>query len=269
MKHMYLFLLLGSMSLWATTPPVYQYRIYCKTEGQNVFQWGQGEPTKCPNDTSHDINIHSISVVDEQGPDVMSIKEETIKTGGNFRVQSEAVVASEGPNVTSIVEYSWPFDISVLAIYMAPDAANTGDVLTVTVGKDTVYGIITQDVNSGSTIIPVSASVVNAIAKGYYVKLDDGTHADDLGRVIAIDANNNTITVETATTNSFAAADLAQVKVSIRPVDGLELVNGLQYTLGMKKIGASFIPANTPITVEYLNKINVPKKLVLTYEYLY
>lgn len=253
----------------ATTPTVNQYRIYCNTEAKNIYQWGQQPPTTCPNNTAHIVNLNSISITDEQGPALFSIKEESTPTGGHYRTETETINAVAGPNVTTKLQYSWPFDISVLTIYLLPSAANAGDNLSITVAADTVYGILGNDVFAGTTVIPVSQSVIDYIAKGYYAALNDGTNADSLGRVISINAINNTITVETATIHSFSASTPTQVQVSVKPVDNIELVSGLQYTVGMKKIGASFIPANTMVTVEYVNKTVVPKKLVLTYEYLY
>lgn len=269
MKRLYILSILAWVCpLWAT-PNVYQYRIYCNTEAQNVYQWGQQPPTTCPNNTAHSINLNSISIVDEQGPSLFTLKEESTPTGGNYGIQSEVMNANAGPNVSTSLEFSWPFDISVLAIYMLPKIANDSDIVTITIGANMVYGTISQNIAAGATVIPVSSTVISTIAKGYYVTLSDGTNADSLGRVIGVDSVGNAITVESATVHSFAAATPTQVQVSVVPVNALELVSGLQYTIGMKKIGASFIPANTVVTVNYLNMSSVLKKLVLTYEYLY
>ena len=269
MKYIYVLIMLAiSGKLWAA-PAILQYRIYCNTESQNVYQWGQTPPTTCPNNTAHSVNLNSISITDEQGPSLFSIKEENTPTGGNYGIQSETINATAGPNVTTSLQFSWPFDISVLAIYLLPNSSNAGDTLTITVGADTVYGITTQDIPAGTTIIPVSASAMSNIAKGYYVTLSDNVNADSLARVTAIDSINNTITCEMQTVHAFSASRPTQVQVSIIPVNGIELVSNLQYVIGMKKIGASFIPANTIVNVDYVNNTVIPKKLVLTYEYLY
>lgn len=272
MKHIYF---LGYLSLLIfgnfiyAAPTVYKYRIYCNTESANVYQWAETGPATCPNNTAHSINLNSISIVDQQGPSIFAIKEETISTGGHYRTESKKISANAGPNVITSIQFSWPYDVSVLAIYMSPDSSSDGDSLTITVGANTILGILTQDIAAGVTTIPVSSSVITNIAKGYYVSVDDGNNADNLARVIAIDAINNTITTELATTHSFTAASPTYIKVNVRPVDQLELVAGLQYALGMKKIGGSFIPANTVVTVDYFNKTNVAKNLVFAYEYLY
>lgn len=232
---------------------VYKYRIYCNTEAQNVYEWAETEPTTCPNNTAHDVNLNSISIMDQQGPSLFTIKEETTPTGGHYRAETRKINADAGPNVTTSMEYSWPFDISVLAIYLLPDATTADDILTVTIGPDMVYGVVPQDITAGSTVIPVSASVMSNIKKGYYVTIDDGTNSDAVGRVIAVNTADSTITVETPTAHAFDSANLVLVKVSVRPVDNLELVSGLQYSLGMKKIGGSYIPANTIVKVDYVN----------------
>ena len=256
-------------SIIHATPTVYQYRIYCNTESANVYEWAETEPTTCPNNTAHSINPNSISIVDQQGPTLTTVKEETTPTGGHYRIESKNIIANAGTSITTSLQFSWPYDISVLAIYLSPNSANDGDVITITVGEDTIIGTITADIAAGTSVIPVNSTVISTIAKGYYVKLDDGTNADSLGRVIGFDSINNTITVEASTVHVFTAATPTYVKISVRAVDQLELVANLQYTIGMKKIGGSFIPANTMVSLDYLNKTNVPKNLVLAYEYLY
>ena len=55
MKLRILFLLLFFMlKSYASTPPsiVYQYRIFCITENQNVYEWNTVAPSTCPNNTA-------------------------------------------------------------------------------------------------------------------------------------------------------------------------------------------------------------------------
>lgn len=262
-------LIFAQCMVYSSTATVYKYRIYCITESQNVYEWAETPPTTCPHNTAHTINLNSISIVDQQGPDILSIKEESTPTGGHYRAQTETLVANAGPDVSTSMQFSWPFDISVLAIYIMADATTAGDIINVTIGKDTVYGTLSDNVNTASTIIPVSSSVITNIAKGYYVTLDDSINTDNVGRVTAVNAIDNTINVETATTHAFAATTPTLVKVNIKPIDNFQLVAGLPFTLGIKKIGGTFLPANTIVTIDYLNKGNAQKTLVFGYEYLY
>ena len=52
---------------------VYKYEIYCETEAQNVYTWGEAEPTKCPNNDDHTIDTESISIVETAGEDEVAL----------------------------------------------------------------------------------------------------------------------------------------------------------------------------------------------------
>jgi len=43
---------------------VYKYELYCETEGKNVYDWGESEPTQCPIDSGHTVDLDSISIVE-------------------------------------------------------------------------------------------------------------------------------------------------------------------------------------------------------------
>lgn len=248
---------------------VYKYRVYCISEGQNVYQWAETPPTTCPNNTAHTINANSISVVDEQGPTILSIKEESVPTGGFFKIESSEIDIAAGPNVDSVMTEQWPYNVSILDINFISGAEHEGDFVTVEMPSHKIFGAVTQDISAGATVIPVSQSVTDNIAKGFYAELADGTNTDDLGRVISVDSINHTISVENATTHSFLAATPTYVKVTVKPVDNLKLGPPMLYQIGAAKIGASHVPANEPAKITYTNMSAATKKLVFAYEYLY
>jgi hypothetical protein len=111
--------------------------------------------------------------------------------------------------------------------------------------------------------------VTSNVYVGYYITLYDGVNTNNLGRIIGIDLVNNILTVETATANAFAAATPTYVQISIRPIDTFEFGPPMSYVFGVKKIGGSYLPANTVVNVNYLNNSDTQKTLVIGYEYLY
>lgn len=43
---------------------VNRYRLYCNTESNYVFAWGESNPTTCPNNPLHDIDLQSLTILD-------------------------------------------------------------------------------------------------------------------------------------------------------------------------------------------------------------
>src|SRR3990170_8539435 len=123
--------LTSSWFLYAGDQTIYQYKIYCITEGKNVITWAETTPTTCPNNTAHTINPSSISIIDERGPDSLKIKEESIPTGGHFRAEALTMNIAAGPDVITTITKSWPYPINIFAVYMITGAEHEGDILEV------------------------------------------------------------------------------------------------------------------------------------------
>lgn len=118
-------------------------------------------------------------------------------------------------------------------------------------------------------ILHVSQTVLDNIARGFYVTLDDGIHTDNLGRVTAVNKTDGTIVVENAASQNFSSASPTYVKVTVRPIDNLELVSSMVYNVGESKIGGLHIPANQIVRISYTNNSSSQKQFVFSYEYLY
>ena len=118
--------------------------------------------------------------------------------------------------------------------------------------------------------IPVSQTVVDNTAKGYYIKLDDLTNADDVGRIISIDTTNNYIYVDTNLTNSFAVATPTYIRQCVCPIKDYIIGPPWHYSIGEAKIGGSSIPEDIDVTIEYTNKSTTDDKTFIgILEYLY
>lgn len=254
----------------ASTPPIiYKYRIYCITEGQNVYEWNTVEPTTCPNNTAHTINPNSISIVDQRAPNITTIAQETVPTGGWFKTETMIINAATGPGVVTTLTRSWPFNISLLNLYFQTTDAHTGDALTIDWASDVTIGVLTGNLSAGATTATVSISVIQNISIGFNVSFTDGTNQDNCGRVIAIDTINNSITFETATVHSFSAATPTYVQVTVSPLDNLIFGPPTVYNVAQHVIGGSHVPANQVATAYYTNNSNEAKQLYVNLEYFY
>jgi hypothetical protein len=267
MKKLFFLVLTIALALSETPSIVYQYRVFCITENQNVYQWNTAAPTQCPNNNTHTINPNSISIIDQVSSNAVKIQTESVPTGGYFKCQSHTFSAD--PNTTTTTQISWPFNISLMTVFCTTTTDQEGDVITAEVPSNIIVGLITQDVTAGDTQISVSQTVLANIAIGFHISLTDGVQLNQMGRIIDIDKIAGKLTLETAATNSFAAANPTYVRMSIIPIENLEFGPAQTYTLGQSSLGASHIPANTPIVIKYTNNGSSTKKMVINYQYLY
>lgn len=259
---------------------VFKYQIYCETEEAWKFVWaaeGEPEPDKCPTNTAHTVNLDSRAIAETvKSQDVEIIEEKGKKTQGHFQkigliVPASVIDASTGWKVK---DFAFPIPISIFAAHYKPKNMHDGDEIEFQINPDAVIGAISSDINSGVTVIPVTQTVMDNIQLGFFVKLDDGTNADELGMCTNIDTENNQITVETATTNSFAAATPTYVKITYKMVRGANgagerLVEDDIIDVGLSKIGGSHISAGVVLRARYNNISGTSKDFSFGLEILF
>ncbi len=201
-------------------------------------------------------------------PEEILIKEENIRTGGHYQAQSyELDVPASTGWVTK--DISWPIPVSILSAEWVNRSEYNHDEAEFQIAPDTIIGTISVDVSVGTTEITVSSTVIDNAEVGYYIILTDGANSDDCGRIISIDSDNSKITVETATTNSFASATPTYVKQTVKMVPHMQLNANSRTQLGESKIGGSYIPANKILRLRYNNTDGVAKTFSFILEYLY
>lgn len=116
----------------------------------------------------------------------------------------------------------------------------------------------------------VSASVIQYTLIGYHLKLDDLSNNDDLCRVIGIDKNNSKVYVEVNPSNSYSFTSPTYIRQTVYTIFNYEIGSVGEHEIGSSKIGGSYIPADTFITIEYINgSTGTDKKLSGRIEYLY
>ena len=193
----------------------------------------------------------------------VKIEEEDIATGGHYQAQSFEIDLAAAAGITN-KDITFPMPISLLGASIADTAASAGDSLEVHVAPDTIVGAITSGVEIDDTVINVSPTVTANFAVGFWVKID----TEDLGRVIAIDAEAGTITVENAATATHTAGDYVKMTVKMCPHLDLAGINAILVT-GATTIGGSYISTGTVIRIAYNNVDGQAKNFKFTFEYLY
>lgn len=250
---------------------VFYYRMFCETENDYVYVWNDKRPSKCPNSSAHTIRNNSVTITRRVAQSDVKVLEEDPDdggvTGGHFAVKSLPMTI--GPSETKTATHTWPHAISVFAIEFISSANQLGDVVDVYINPEATIGALSGDVASGATVLPVTDSVLVYARVGFEITLDDGVNNEALGAITAIDTATNEITVETATTNAFAAATPTAVKMTVHMMQNYTFGHGGPVNIGESKIGGSYIPANTPIRVVYQNKTAETKHFNPSIEYLY
>lgn len=250
-------------------PTVNQYRIRCTTDAKDEFTWSETEPTTCPTNTAHTIDAAKTVIVDAVADNEVKIQEEQTKTGAHYQTRG---IANSIPAVAEwhdFPDFSWPFPVSIFAATAYCRAEQDGDILEFLIGPDTTIGALTVDAAIGTTVLDVQQSVIDNTEVGYFIKLTDGINTDDCGRVLNVDKAGLKITVETATTNAFAAATPTYVQQTVKMLYDAEVSGGQRISLGEAKIGGSYIPANTALRLRYKNSTAAAKRFRFLMEYLY
>lgn len=248
--------------------PVYKYRVWCDTDSKWEYTWAESEPTKCPTNTSHIIDANKTSVVDSVIENTITVREENTPTGENYQASAYKISVASGTGWTT-KDISFPHPISLLAAEWTNMDSMRGDEIEFVVAPNTIVGVMASGVGSGISVIPVQQSVIDNMAIGYRADLYSASGVMDCGRVLNINDNDNTLTLENPTQQSFSAAWPTQVRMSIHMVRPSPLAGEGRIQLGESKIGGSYIPANTILRTKYNNKNGLPKDLAFFLEYLY
>jgi hypothetical protein len=116
----------------------------------------------------------------------------------------------------------------------------------------------------------VSSTVTSNIQLGYFLKFTDLTNSDEFLKVIHIDTSNNKVYVDTNVTNSYLAATPTYAQQTVAVIKDYEIGEPWEHSIGDSKIGGTWLPKDTIISVSYDNKSATDDKtFVGRVEYLY
>lgn len=98
--------------------------------------------------------------------------------------------------------------------------------------------------------------------------MTNGSTTQDLGCIVY--KTSSTIFVETAPTTNFLLSSPTYVKQTVYVLKDHIITNSKVFSIGEGKIGGSFVPADTVVTIKYTNNADfVTKKLMGFLEFLY
>lgn len=176
-------------------------------------------------------------------------------------------IASCTPGTWANHDFSYPIPVVMFAAQLIGNSDIENDELEFHIAPDTDVGDINADISSSASFVPVTDDTQDVAEVGYFIALDDGTNRDELGMILYKD--NNQLAVETATTNSFAAATPTEILVTNKMIPWCRLPGSSRLVVGGNKIGGTYIPANTTMRIRYRNNDGVAKKFNFYLEYMY
>jgi hypothetical protein len=246
---------------------LHKYRLFCQTEGINVYGWGESSLSKCPNDGAHTIDSSSLTIVDSLSKNLVRIQEEHVETGGNYYLDFLKMVCPA--NTTTEKSFVWEYPITVMAGYTYTSSDYINDSIDVEVGSNTVVGAITSNVVETDTVINVSSTVITNVKRGHYIRLTDGISASVKSLVVSVDTSLSTLTLKDQVGFVFSAASPTYVQLTVMMCRDHEFGEPGKYTIGKNTINGSYIPEGVSLKVFYKNNNNVSKTLRISLDIYY
>lgn len=249
---------------------VSKWRIFCIEENDWTYGWLDNDapnPTKCFNNTSHNVNLNSISIVDFIRENEVSIKEEKIKTQGNFRI--EGFKFNIPVNTTYTYTHYIPYNINLLAIWYTVKSENIDDVLNAYC-QPVINGTITSNIISPTTTLNIDNSFINIVNIGFVIIIErvSDNYKENLGEIVSIDTNTNTVIVTNSTSQNFSVND--KVFIQIHGIKNIVLALTGRHSTGSSKLGGTYLSSTCILTTTYQNKsLTDEKSFNYELEYLY
>lgn len=235
-----------------TTPPIYEYRIYCVTESAWKSYYGPTAPTVCPTDTTHTINPQSAQELQLIGPNA-TVSTDSAPVDAHFQLKTIKMLIPAVSVVPAIVTktMTFPYNTYIWELSVANAAINITDELSIGLGTDTAIGGLTASVAAGATVIPVSSTVFDYSRRGDEIAITDGTNIDRPGIIVAMDKTAGTITTEFPLANAYGPG--SGLLFTIYVVRNYVFSNGDSLNLGRKGLQSKLIPAGVQVKFTYVD----------------
>ena len=235
---------------------IHKWEYKCVEEDILVYMWSTDVPTTCPNNNGHTIDTNApISIIETISSNTFRAEE---NTDGYFETEHiEMNIPSGTPGDVTEHDVSWPMDIILWKTLLTPTSDMINDQISALASPETTVGVIGASVNIGDTVLTVNSTVLDNTLRGFLITLDDGVNKDVLGRCIAKDDINSTITVNTAT--SFAYAPGTPVKISVYIIKDLFITDTNVIVIGGKGLKGKSVPAGLILRVYYTNNSGTAK----------
>lgn len=248
----------------------FKFRLYCCTESNYVDFWSYDDPpTTCPNSYKHTIDKTKMYKLDERyvgRKNVVYIQEEDTATQGRYRF--ECIKYHIDSNASQYHDYVFPYPINMLEVKIRSAETHRGDIMNCQVIPAPPIGYLTAPVAAGSSNFVVNNTVLSYMNIGFHMSLMSGSNLlEDLEEVLVKNDSNNTVTTQFAVSNSYPPGTHVHMHISF--IKNLEFTEPDWYTIGDRKIGASYLPAKTTLRMTYSNQNLQDKDVILYTQYLY
>lgn len=252
------------------TTQVHKYCIWCDTESANVYTWATSTPTVCPNNNTHSINTNLTTIVETVSSNQVEVTSGKIiaqeNSDGYFETSHiEMSISSGTPGAITPHDVTWPMDFLLWRTLFTPTADMVGDYISVVASPNTTIGVLTAPVTPGTTTFNVNSTVTANMMRGFLVNLYDGVNNNILGRCTNVNVGAGTITVQTATTNSFAAGT-TYVQIGIYVLKDIFIADTSIIDIGLKGSKGKTITAGMILRVFYTNNSGTSKTIRWRYE---
>ena len=159
----------------------------------------------------------------------------------------------------------FPYPVSLFSSEWLVSEDMIGDSAEFQIAPNTVCGVLRQSHSSGDTVLYVNDTVFTEanMMLGYYITIN----GQELGRVIAKNTDNLTITVENPLSTDLNPMTYVMFTVKVVPHWRFNAPGFC--SVGESKIGASFVPANTIMRMVYHNNSGTAKWFAISLDYLY
>jgi len=243
----------------------YLYGVKCTNEDTWVYTEGYSAPTVCPNNRTHTIT--DVVIVKQLNvPQVIDDQADGHYICGSLLFNIDAA----SPESEQLLTNSWPIDCTIWTLDVNVTTDMLGDCLCIMVAKDQAIGVSTASIDVGTTVLPVNSTVLQYIKTGFYVHLVNSANpavTEELGQCVDIDRAASTITVETATTNSYSiystvTIDVYMVKNLILAITGVRRLSG-------KGLKGKMYTKGSVTTIKYKNNNGLPKVVQCDIERFY
>lgn len=244
----------------SSTTPIYEWKIYCSTENAFISYFGSTAPDKCPNDTSHTVSSStgSVSQIRLIGPNYVIATDPTPdRAFYQYTTIPLDVPANKEPQILSTT-FSYPFDMYIWEMAIAQGSMCIGDKLSVQIGPDTILGLLTSDLNTGTTGMSCTTTVTNKVARGCEIGITNGVTKEYLGRVLSY--SDGQVVFSTPSSNYYPVG--SYVLWSVYPIKDMIIDSTERLVIGAKGLKTKLVPANTPIKIIYQDNTIYPQSSV-------
>lgn len=130
---------------------LFKYRLWCTSHSAWEFVWAESVPVS---GTEHVYADGSATIIESRESNVVTIQEETTKTGGYYQCVSKRMEIAGGIDVVTTDHIYYKLPISILNIEYNTIAENKGDIINAYVGKEgelftsNIIGVTTATTNT-------------------------------------------------------------------------------------------------------------------------